>query len=69
MSPASSLSEKLLGINFDYQLNLAKHIKDIWSILKAYWSIKKVKFSYKINTIYDVIKKTYSNECFLQVAI
>ena len=57
------LCEKLLGINFDYKLNYAKHIEDI-----------SHKASRRLNTLarlapYMTSSKKHSNECFLQVTI
>ena len=50
----NSLCQKLLGINFDYKINLAKHTEDI-----RQKSIKKVKCNCKIDTIYDVMKNIF----------
>ena len=57
----NSLREKLFGINFDYKLNLQN----------AYWrhlpkSIKKVKWTCKIGTIYDMIKKRILMNAFFK---
>ena len=54
----NSLCKKLLSINFDYNVNFAYR-----GLLPK--SIKKVKCSCKISTIYDFSKKTYSNDSFL----
>ena len=57
------LYKKLLGINFDYKLNFAKYFEGICQ-----------KASRKLTVLarlakYMTSSKTYSNDCFLQVAI
>ena len=57
----NSSVEKLLGINFDYQLNLGNHIGEI-----CQKSIKKVKCTCKIGTIKQVQKfSILPNTCYL----
>ena len=54
---------KSLGVNFDYKLNFAKHIEDIFHHV---FYTKTVKCTCKIDTTYDVIKKLILTNAFFK---